>query len=188
MGLKQRIEENAVVWFLASVVAAFGTGIAAYEGILRIADRTTISNDLKSALERSAARAEELEATVNKLKAMEGKAPRNGSLLLTSDIARNAPVDTLGAAKLGSDPYLYVRWVGLTPGGYYAQHLELRDSTGKLMHENDYPFVANESTQNMWHSIFFDPQFYSAGNYRVRYLLNGEEVLETGIVVEPETR
>jgi hypothetical protein len=45
MGLKERIENNAVVWFLGAVVACFLAGIGTYEGILRIAKLEVVSQD-----------------------------------------------------------------------------------------------------------------------------------------------
>ena len=45
MGLKEQIENNAVIWFLGAVVASFLAGIGAYEGILRIAKLEVVSQD-----------------------------------------------------------------------------------------------------------------------------------------------
>lgn len=42
MGLKETVEKNAVIWFLATLLAGFLAGIGTYEGILRITGQTIV--------------------------------------------------------------------------------------------------------------------------------------------------
>ena len=54
MGLKDKIESNAVVWFLGAIVVAFGAGIGAYEFVVRVAGLEVVpraeTNALRSQL------------------------------------------------------------------------------------------------------------------------------------------
>ena len=43
MTLKERVENNPVVWLLGALLTGFGAGIATYEGILRIAHLEVVS-------------------------------------------------------------------------------------------------------------------------------------------------
>ena len=43
MKLKERVENNPVVWLLGALVTGFGAGIGTYEGILRIAHLEVVS-------------------------------------------------------------------------------------------------------------------------------------------------
>ena len=45
--LKERVENNLVVLFLAAIVTGFLSGIAAYQGVLKISGQTTITLDAK---------------------------------------------------------------------------------------------------------------------------------------------
>ena len=45
MGLKERIEKNAAIWFLGAVFTGFAAGIGTYEGVLRIAKLEVVSQD-----------------------------------------------------------------------------------------------------------------------------------------------
>ena len=45
MGLKERVENNAIVWFFGAVVTGFVAGIGAYEGVLEIAKSEVVSQD-----------------------------------------------------------------------------------------------------------------------------------------------
>ena len=45
MGLKERVENNAVIWFLGAIISGFLAGIGVYEGVLRIAKLEVISQD-----------------------------------------------------------------------------------------------------------------------------------------------
>ena len=43
--LKERIENNLVVFFLTILVAGFLAGVGAYQGVLKIVDYTSVSNE-----------------------------------------------------------------------------------------------------------------------------------------------
>jgi len=48
MGLKARIENNALTWFLGAIVTGFGAGIGAYQGILEIAKLEVVSQERRT--------------------------------------------------------------------------------------------------------------------------------------------
>lgn len=185
MGLKENIENNVVVWLLGTLAVGFGAGFGAYGTILQVSDLTTITRAEKADLERAVSRVTEMETALDKLKGFQGAPPKAGNFVLTSGLSANRPVDRLSTARIGSDVVFFVQWVGLTPGGFYAQTWELRDNNGVLVHQFDYAFVPQENTHNVWHSLFLNPTLYAAGNYRVRVMLNGEQALETGITLGP---
>jgi hypothetical protein len=43
MGFKETIEKNTMVWFLGTLLAAFGAGIGAYETVIRITGQRVVS-------------------------------------------------------------------------------------------------------------------------------------------------
>ncbi len=45
MGLKERIENHAVVWFLGAVITGFLAGIGAHQGVLEIAKLEVVSQE-----------------------------------------------------------------------------------------------------------------------------------------------
>ena len=50
--LKQRVENHPAVFFFGAILAGFVAGIGAYQGILEISGRTTVSKDYLKSLER----------------------------------------------------------------------------------------------------------------------------------------
>lgn len=52
MGFRETIQKSNVVWFLGSLLAAFGAGIGTYESVIRITGQTVVSKAESSQTEK----------------------------------------------------------------------------------------------------------------------------------------
>ena len=72
--LKERIENNLVVFFLATLLSGFLAGLATYQGALKLVDYTPTSNDsLRALREELEKKKQDVVALENRLKSPEGQ-------------------------------------------------------------------------------------------------------------------
>jgi hypothetical protein len=72
--LKDRIENNLPIFFLATALSAFLTGVGAYQGVLKVIDYTPTSNDSLRALREEVERKkQDVVVLENKLKSPDGQ-------------------------------------------------------------------------------------------------------------------
>lgn len=72
--LKERIENNLIVFFLATLLSGFLAGLGTYQGALKLVDYTPTSNDsLRALREELERKKQEVAALENRLKSPEGQ-------------------------------------------------------------------------------------------------------------------
>ena len=183
MTLRQKVENNLAIWLLSMLLAGFMAGFAAYKTILEVSGQINVSKSEYEKTKHAASRVSELEATIESLKAKEGRTPSGHRLYIAGNVVDGRPVDLLSAVKLDKTFYFSSQWLGLSSNGYYEQKWEIFDKDG-LVAEDRHPFVQKtEGEYWTWARFTLRGNENLPGKYRLRVFLNGERFEDRELMV-----
>ena len=183
MTLRQRIENNPIVWLLSTLLVGFLAGFGAYRTIVEVSSQIIVSKAEYERTTQTASRVPELEKQISSLKAKEGKTPSGHGLFISSRVVEDRPKDILSKVRLNATFYLSSKWLGLSGKGYYEQKWQVLSADG-LVAENWHPFVPKEDGEYWtWAAFTLRSGELTTGKYRIRIFLNNERFEDRELLV-----
>lgn len=170
MTLRQSIENNPTIWLLSTLLVGFLSGFAAYQTILEVSGRVTVS--------------EEAFESGKEAKAREGAPPKGHSMWVTA--TEDPAAQKLDHVELDEQFYIHSKWVGISGKRYYEQEWKLFEGNQVAAYQW-HPFVPKADEEyRIWGSFTLDSNEHEPGKYQLEVLLNGKLREKVDLVVKPK--
>lgn len=175
MTLRQKVENNLAIWLLSMLLSGFLAGFAAYQTILEVSGRVTVSEAEYDSMVQAA-------ELVSKHKVEVGPPPPSHHMTVTSALKGDGPTDSLENVRFDEDFWVTTKWIGVTGKNYYNQiwKIYFRD---KLVAMDWHPFVPKyDGNHYTWAHFKLDSVVNNPGLYRIDVFINSDKPIDSKII------